>query len=114
MRMRLALLVLLLPVMPVAAQPDASAARIKADMAYLASDKLKGREAGTPEFDQAADYVAAQMKQIGLKPMGDIKNGARGYFQHVPLLADRTKDQGTVVLRDKQGRETPLAFGKDY
>ena len=27
-------------------------------MAYLASDRLKGREAGTPEYDMAAHYVA--------------------------------------------------------
>ena len=49
---------------------DPSAARIKADMAYLASDRLKGREAGTPEYDMAARYVMDQMKQIGLQPAG--------------------------------------------
>ena len=48
--------------------------------------ELKGREAGTPEFDMAADYVAGQMKQIGLKPAA-AKMG--GYFQHVPLVAYR-------------------------
>ncbi|HET7086812.1 MAG TPA: M28 family metallopeptidase [Rhizomicrobium sp.] len=110
--MRKFLTVLALPmlVLPVSAQPESSAARIKADMAYLASDALKGREAGRPEFDQAANYVAAQMKQIGLKPLGD----KGGYFQHVPLVADRVKDQGTVQLRDSQGQAVPLAFGTDY
>ena len=53
----------------VCAQPDPSAANIKAHMAFLASDRLKGREAGSPEYDMAADYVAAQMKQLGLKPL---------------------------------------------
>ena len=51
---------------------DPSAARIKADMAYLASDRLKGREAGTAEYDMAAGYVMDQMKQMltatGLEP----------------------------------------------
>ncbi|HKQ45118.1 MAG TPA: M28 family metallopeptidase [Rhizomicrobium sp.] len=93
------------------AQPDRSAENIKAHMAFLASDKLKGREAGTPEYDQAADYVAAQMKQLGLKPLGDAKGS---YFQRVPLLASRPKDQGVLVLRDAAGKETPLVFGKDY
>jgi len=93
------------------AQPsDPSAANIKADMAFLASDRLKGREAGTPEYDMAAKYVADQMKQIGLAPKGD--NGA--YFQHVPLLAYRTRDQGALSLRDVSGHVTPLVFGTDY
>ena len=41
-----------------------SAANIRAHMAFLASDRLKGREAGSPEFDMAADYVAAQMNSL--------------------------------------------------
>src|SRR5471032_954442 len=113
--MRQFLAVLFLPLLlgPVMAQPDPSAANIKADMAYLASDKLKGREAGTPEYDMAAKYVAGQMKQIGLVPLGDIKGGKASYFQHVPLLAYRTKDQGSLILRDKAGHAPALLFGKD-
>ena len=89
---------------------DPSAARIKADMAYLASDRLKGREAGTPEYDMAARYIMDQMKQIGLRPKGD----GHGYFQHVPLVAYRIKDQGHLELTDRSGRAVPLVFGKDY
>ena len=68
-------------------------------MAYLASDRLKGREAGTPEYDMAARYVAQRMKEIGLVPKGD--HGA--YFQHVPLLAYRAKDRGVMTLHDDSG-----------
>src|ERR1700750_2351247 len=75
------------------AQPDSSAANIKADMAFLASDGLKGREAGSPEFNKAADYVAARMKQIGLKP-----GGKGGYFQPVPMVAFRPRDEGVIAL----------------
>src|SRR5436190_24113399 len=83
----------------VCAQPagDASAASIRAHMAFLASDKLKGREAGSPEYDMAADYVAAQMKQLGLKPMG---TGSQPYFQPVPLVSSAAKDPGSLTLRD--------------
>jgi Zn-dependent M28 family amino/carboxypeptidase len=95
---------------PASAQPDPAAANIKADMAYLASDRLKGREAGTPEYDMAARYVAQRMKEIGLVPRGD----KGGYFQHVPLLAFRTKDQGVLTLHDATGHATPLVFGADY
>src|ERR1700753_4297586 len=108
----LKLLTITLLVAPSLAQSadDPSAARIKADMAYLASDKLKGREAGTPEYDMAARYVMDQMKQIGLQPAGD----KGGYFQHVPLIADRPKDEGKLTLTDGTGREIPLVFGEDY
>ena len=92
------------------AQSDTAAANIKADMAYLASDRLKGREAGTPEYDMAAHYVADRMKDIGLAPKGD--HG--GYFQHVPLLAFRARDPGSMVLHNASGHSMPLVFGTDY
>jgi hypothetical protein len=114
MKQFLAILSLPLLLSPVIAQPDPSAANIKADMAFLASDKLKGREAGTPEYDMAAHYVADQMKQIGLQPMGAPKGDKGSYFQHVPLLAYRTRDQGVLTLHDKSGHVTPLVFGADY
>ena len=52
-----------------------------AHVKYLASDELKGRKSGTPEYRLAAEYVAAEMQKAGLKPAGD--NGA--WFQEVPF-----------------------------
>lgn len=46
---------------------------------YLASDAMKGRKSTTPEYQKAAEYVAAKMKEYGLKPGGD--DGT--YFQQV-------------------------------
>ncbi|MGI9070133.1 MAG: M28 family peptidase [Bryobacteraceae bacterium] len=45
---------------------------------YLASDELEGREPGSAGYEKAADYVAAQFKQAGLKPAG-----SGSYFQPV-------------------------------
>lgn len=39
-------------------------------VAYLASDKLEGRRTGSPGEKLAAEYIAGQMKDIGLTPMG--------------------------------------------
>ena len=64
-----------------AARPTADGAKAFAHIAYLASDELKGRKAGTPEYRRAAEYVAAEMKKAGLKPGGD--NGT--WFQEVPF-----------------------------
>ena len=41
-------------------------AQIRADMAFLASDELQGRRAGTREYDIAARYVAARLELMGI------------------------------------------------
>ena len=49
----------------------ASADQIKADITYLADDKLLGRKPGTPGYKMACDYVIEQFKKNGVKPAGD-------------------------------------------
>ncbi|KEZ92329.1 M28 family peptidase [Nonlabens ulvanivorans] len=44
---------------------------MKADVVYLASDDLQGRETGTSYELQAADYIAKRMKESGLEPKGN-------------------------------------------
>ncbi len=86
-----------------------SAANVKAHVTFLASDLLQGREPGTPGYDIAANYVAAQFALLGLKPAG--VNGS--YLQPVPLIASRPMDQGRFVVRGKDGLEAPLVFGEE-
>ncbi len=69
------------PSPPVSAAAELSPARYLKHVTYLASDALKGRGDGSPELDQAADYIAAQFREIGLKPAGD--NGT--YFQNFEI-----------------------------
>ena len=40
-----------------------------APLIYLASDRLKGRYIGRPEIDTAADYIAAQFRAAGARPV---------------------------------------------
>lgn len=61
--------------------PKISPNAVKAHVEFLASDALEGRNAGTPGYDKAADYVAKQFEAMGLKPGGT--NG--GWYQMVPL-----------------------------
>ncbi len=51
--------------------PVFSADRMMEVINYLASDKLKGRELGTPELDEAAKYIASKFEEYGLKPGSD-------------------------------------------
>jgi len=57
---------------------------IEAHLKYLADDARMGRMTGTPEYDQAAAYVAGHFEKIGLEPGGDD-----GWYQQVPMLARR-------------------------
>ena len=42
-----------------------------ADITYLASEDLKGRELGSSELDVAAEYIAKNFEQAGLIPGGN-------------------------------------------
>ena len=55
---------------PQAADPRV-AQRVRADVEFLASDGLEGRDTGTRGHAIAADYVAAQFRAIGLEPGGE-------------------------------------------
>src|ERR1051326_5096590 len=61
---------------------DLSAPRYLEHVKYLASDKLKGRGDGSPQLDEAADYIAAQFRLWGLRPMGDNNT----YFQNFEIM----------------------------
>lgn len=88
-------------------QPEIGAMR--AHVGFLASDEMLGREAGTPTYDIAARYVAAQFEALGLKPAG----GKDSYLQPVPLVTFRAADEGSVELV-RGGTATKLQFGVDY
>ncbi|MEO8633953.1 MAG: M28 family peptidase [Gemmatimonadales bacterium] len=60
-----------------AIRPEALRKRLFA----LAADSMMGRDPGTRASVQATDYVAAEFKRLGLKPMGE----GDSFFQTVPL-----------------------------
>jgi len=58
-----------------------SADSLKAHLAFLSSNPLQGRGAGTLGLDVAAEYIASHFRRAGLKPVGDD-----GYFQTTPRV----------------------------
>ena len=84
---------------------------IRSHIAYLADDKLKGRLPGTEGYQMAVDYVAGQLKQIGITPGGD--NGA--YTQKLVIRKSVLNNKSSVaLLRDASGKVDTLSFGKDF
>ncbi|MGE7205957.1 M28 family peptidase [Sphingomonas sp. NPDC019816] len=85
-------------------------AAMKAHVMFLASDAMAGREAGTRDYDIAAQYVAAQFYAAGLRPGGD----AGGYLQKVPLVAYNVADKGSAMWTPAGGQAQELVFGEDF
>ncbi len=53
----------------------------------LASDEMRGRKAGTPDIDKAANFIADEFKKTGLQPLkGD------SYLQDFIMLRPKLKD----------------------
>jgi len=88
----------------------ADQAAMKAHVMFLASDAMKGRDAGSNEYEIAAQYVAAQFYAAGLKPAG--VDGS--YLQPVPLLSFRPADKGTLTVTRSGASPVTLIFGEDY
>lgn len=77
--------------------PVFSEARMMADIAFLASESLKGRGLATIELDKAADYIAQQFRLAGLQPGGDGNNFMQSWRQDVGA------PKGEVTLRNVIG-----------
>lgn len=71
-------LLALLALVPVSQADNVSEQRIRADLKYLASDDLGGRQTPSKGLDLAADYIAGQFKEAGLHTVGG------SYFQLAP------------------------------
>lgn len=72
--------------------------QMKADVAYLASDILAGRAAGSPFADEAAAYISMRMAQLSLKPQGD----ANDFTQLFPIIiAGHGQGSGAPTLKTK-------------
>jgi hypothetical protein len=80
---------------PAAAQapepPNFTPEAFRAHVAFLADDRLEGRDAGSRGYDLAALYVATRFEALGLKPVS-----AGGWYQPVPFL--EYKLQGRAAL----------------
>ncbi len=84
-----------------------SAARVRADVEFLADDLLEGREAGTRGYDLAALYAVAQLKASGFEPAAD--DGS--YLQQVPFIESTPVERSLRISAG--GRETELAVPDD-
>jgi len=77
---------------------------------YLSNDLLEGRGTGQRGGDIAAEYMATQFAEYGLKPAGD--NGS--YLQKVPLVGITTLPETQFSLLPKHGSALRLKPLDEY
>ena len=77
---------------------------------YLSHDLLEGRGTGQRGGNIAAEYIATQFAEYGLKPVGD--NGS--YLQRVPLVGITTLPETKISLVPKQGEAMVLKPLDEY
>jgi hypothetical protein len=86
---------------------------------YLADDALEGRRAGTAGERCAGDYIAAEFRRLGLRPLGE--NGS--FFQDVPVTSAMNPHETGGIGRnvvamlpgsDRRLREEIIVIGAHY
>lgn len=90
---------------------EPSPQRIASHVAYLASDKLQGRRAGTEGAEMAAQYIAKQFRDVGLRPKAN-------FLQPFPFISSvRLGRENRFQMKTPQSRLLkveedfmPLAF----
>jgi len=89
-----------------------SAANLRAEVTYLASDELDGRLTGTAGARKAAEFLAERLRQAGLQPLGE----KGGYFQPFDFSAGATvvTNQNQLVLTPAAGAAANLALGRNF
>ncbi len=112
-----AVLPALLLTAPAPSQPPAQKAAelirtadLQADLFFLASDALAGRNAGSLGDRVATDYIAAEFMRLGLKPVGD--NGT--WFQNMDLVYGRLDRDHTTLTGKIAGADRAFVLNQDF
>jgi hypothetical protein len=100
---------------------------LKAQLGFLSSDWMEGREAGEKGEYMAADYIASMLRLYGIKPAGDfqvirgplnnMEKGERTYFQNFILLKTLPGDEQVLKIRsteDKTVKSVNLTWNVDF
>jgi len=82
--------------------------RISADLYYLASDELEGREAGSPGALLAAEYIARNFEATGLEPVDD------DYYLDFEFTVDISPGEMNMFEIIKPGGTESVVMGEGF
>ncbi|MCW8803790.1 MAG: aminopeptidase, partial [Ignavibacteriaceae bacterium] len=89
--------------------PEITSEEIKQHIGYFASDELKGRDSGTKEIKEAADYISNEFKNYGLEP---IFSGS--YLQEFPFIKAIELTGNNSLTFNANGKEISPKLWEDY
>jgi hypothetical protein len=74
--------------------PAITAGDLMTRLYIFADDSMEGRETGTPGHLRSTEYIADELKKLGLVPAGDEGT----YFQNVPMVNRSVDPSGTIAV----------------
>ena len=85
--------------------------QITYDIKYMSSDEMGGRQPGTPGIQLCEDYIVAEYKKAGLKPLEDGT-----YLQSMEVGRTRSvdKDETALTLKGPKESNLELKLGEDF
>ncbi len=91
--------------------PTFDAQRLSGIVKTLSSDEFEGRGPATAGETKTVEYIIAQMKEAGLQPGGDLKDGQRAWTQEVPLARSQISGSPKFDLK-VAGKNEALTQGE--
>jgi hypothetical protein len=98
------------PAGPNAAAAGITAAGIHRQIAFLASDEMRGRDTPSPELDRAAEYIEQEFRSFGLQPGGE----QGGFEQRYALQRRALATESARLSLVGTGGSVELVHGTDF
>jgi len=76
----------------------------------LAAPEMRGRGAGTPELEKAAEYIAARLEEFGVEPAGDEGS----FFQSFTVTTGAVLGDGNRLVATSRRGARELKADADY
>jgi len=86
------------------------AEELRQKVAYIASERFKGRGNGTPELNLAAEYIAGIFEKSGLKPAGDNNS----YYQRFDIYSSRLGSNNELRFKGSADFNLDLKVRSDF
>jgi hypothetical protein len=92
------------------AAPAVEPNRLLDHIRFLAADELRGRANGSEGLERAAEYIATQFREAGLRP----GIGGKDWFQRFEMNAGLAIGEGNALVVATKGRSVRLSLGQSY
>src|SRR5713101_741085 len=83
---------------------------LKADLFFLASDRMRGRRTGGPEYALAAEWIAARYARLGLQPVAP--DGS--FYHRFDLVLSRLAEGNRLIVSTGPDARRVARQGEDF